>query len=91
MMQHRIHNFRNYQTINPGIGNCTGCNEDCLLVYDSHHDEYFSLNCGTVKMQNHIELINTTPDDVELELTEKYIDLELESSWLEFIFKNGRK
>ena len=28
---------------------CEGCNiNECIVLYDSRHDEYFSRNCGTV-------------------------------------------
>lgn len=31
---------------------CEGCNTTkCTVLYDSHHDEYFSMNCGTVIME----------------------------------------
>lgn len=27
---------------------CEECENRCIVLYDSHHDEYFSMNCGTV-------------------------------------------
>lgn len=30
---------------------CEGCNNKCIVLYDSHHDEYFSLSCGLVIME----------------------------------------
>ena len=30
---------------------CEGCSNQCEVLYDSHHDEYFSLNCGLVIME----------------------------------------
>lgn len=30
---------------------CKGCDEECIVLYDSHHDEYFSHNCGLVIME----------------------------------------
>ena len=31
--------------------NCEGCESHCTVLYDSHHDEYFSLNCGTIILE----------------------------------------
>lgn len=33
---------------------CKGCNKKCEILYDSHHDQYFSLNCGLVVMEQSI-------------------------------------
>ena len=30
---------------------CENCENKCTVLYDSHHDEYFSLNCGLVIME----------------------------------------
>lgn len=27
---------------------CEGCENRCIVLYDSHHDEYYSMNCGKV-------------------------------------------
>lgn len=27
---------------------CKNCEKKCTILYDSHHDEYFSVNCGLV-------------------------------------------
>lgn len=30
---------------------CENCEKKCTVLYDSHHDEYFSVNCGLVIME----------------------------------------
>lgn len=30
---------------------CKGCEKECLVLYDSHHDQYFSEVCGLVIME----------------------------------------
>jgi len=30
---------------------CEGCENNCTVLYDKHRDEYFSLNCGIVIME----------------------------------------
>lgn len=27
---------------------CKGCERRCVVLYDAHHDEYFSATCGLV-------------------------------------------
>jgi len=43
---------------------CENCNNNCTILYDHHHDEYFSLNCGLVILEQGNYLIpyniNTT-------------------------------
>lgn len=41
----------NFQRGLLGSPNCRGCNRDCEIVYDRHHDQFFSLTCGVVVME----------------------------------------
>lgn len=36
---------------------CDGCELECNVLYDSHHDQYFSEACGLVIMEMGIYLI----------------------------------
>ena len=31
--------------------NCEGCENHCTVLYDDHHDQYFSLNCGKIILE----------------------------------------
>lgn len=41
----------NFQRGLLGSPHCRGCQSECCIVYDSHHDQYFSLGCGRVVME----------------------------------------
>ena len=41
---------------------CGGCESNCTVLYDRHHDEYFSINCGTVIMEQGQYIIPYTID-----------------------------
>lgn len=41
----------NFQRDLLGSPKCKGCDLDCEIVYDSHHDQYFSATCNTVVME----------------------------------------
>lgn len=41
-----------------GSPRCFGCEEHCVVFYDSHHDEYFSGTCGKVIMEMGVFLID---------------------------------
>lgn len=36
---------------------CEGCEQKCIVLYDSHHDEYFGMCCGTVIMEQNRYII----------------------------------
>lgn len=75
--------FKNYKNIDHGFKNCSDCEKECIILYDSHHDEYFSLTCGTVRMQNnqrYEELINTQLDDEEYGLDDSWLTKEYRKS-----------
>ena len=42
---------RNFQKSTIKIKKCKNCKKKCSLLYDHHHDEHFSEECGTVVMQ----------------------------------------
>jgi hypothetical protein len=44
-------NVRNFQNGLLGSPKCKGCDKECKIVYDSHHDQYFSLTCDMVVME----------------------------------------
>ena len=43
--------FVNFQKGLMGSPRCKGCYRKCVVLYDGHHDEYFSLTCGKVIME----------------------------------------
>ena len=53
----KIHNnilktgWENYQRNLIPPPRCKGCEEECIILYDNHHDEYFSYNCGKVVLE----------------------------------------
>ena len=52
-MKTKDYTIINYQKSNLTFKKCEDCkNEDCNLLYDGHHDEHFSITCGTVIMQS---------------------------------------
>ena len=51
-------NWDNFQRGLLSSPRCKGCKEDCVVLYDSHHDQYFSENCGLVIMEQNQFLIN---------------------------------
>lgn len=34
-----------------GSPRCKGCHRKCVVLYDSHHDQYFSATCGSVILE----------------------------------------
>ena len=50
-------NSVNFQSGLLGSPRCVGCNRDCRVVYDSHHDQYFSLTCDKVIMEMGVFLV----------------------------------
>lgn len=36
---------------------CKGCEDNCIVLYDSHHDQYFSATCGLVIMEQNQFLV----------------------------------
>lgn len=40
--------WKNFQKNRMPSPRCDGCKNKCTVLYDLHHDEYFSLNCGKV-------------------------------------------
>lgn len=51
-------NSYNFQHGTIQFTKCEGCEEYCEILYDQHHDQYFSVNCGTVIMENNCYLID---------------------------------
>lgn len=43
--------YSNFQRGLLGSPLCKGCSSECRVLYDSHHDQYFSVNCGKVVME----------------------------------------
>lgn len=37
---------------------CEGCEDKCSVLYDSHHDQYFSATCGLVIMEQGCFLVD---------------------------------
>lgn len=43
--------FKNFQGGLMASPRCKGCKRRCDIVYDAHHDQYFSSVCGKVVME----------------------------------------
>lgn len=43
--------FKNFQSGLMSSPRCKGCRRRCVIVYDAHHDQFFSLACGSVVME----------------------------------------
>lgn len=53
----------NFQRGLMGSPRCEGCSyNECEVVYDAHHDEYFSLTCGLVIMSMGVYLLPQNDD-----------------------------
>ena len=51
------HVWRNFQRGLLRSPHCKGCTMDCIVLYDSHHDQYFSCTCGLViREQEHYKV-----------------------------------
>lgn len=37
---------------------CKGCERRCVVLYDGHHDEYFSATCGLVISEMGVFLVD---------------------------------
>ena len=61
-MKTKNDNFQRNLLISP---KCEGCDEQCEVLYDAHHDEYFSENCGLVILQMGVYLIDYCDYDIE--------------------------
>ena len=52
-MKTKDYTIINYQKSNLTFKKCDDCKQEtCNLLYDGHHDEHFSITCGTVIMQS---------------------------------------
>ena len=49
--------WRNFQRNLIPSPKCKGCDKQCTVLYDSHHDQYFSCTCGLVIMEMKCSLI----------------------------------
>lgn len=49
--------IENYQKSTLKI-KCKGCTDTCILLYDRHHDQTFSITCGKIIMQSNTILID---------------------------------
>ncbi len=55
----KISNFQHGLLMSP---KCKGCGLKCEVVYDAHHDQYFSLSCGKVIMEMGVFVVDYDDD-----------------------------
>ena len=68
----RDYSFRNFQRVY-GFPRCSGCKMECVILYDSHRDEYFSYTCGLVMMEQGTCHQSNEYDNVNLKQYLRYL------------------
>ena len=66
------HAYRNFPRAY-GFPRCVDCREECIIRYDSHHDEYFSETCGLVLMEQGHCYQSNIYDDVNINTYLRYL------------------